>query len=96
MKIAIVPIGYADGFSRALGNGNGQVFINGNLVPTIGNICMDMAFFNVTHITAKKGDKVEIFGSNNSIISLAKSINTIPYEILSSISERVVRIYEKD
>lgn len=96
VKIAIVPIGYADGFSRALGNGNGQVFINGSLVPTIGNICMDMAFFNVTEITAKKGDKVEIFGSNNSIISLAKSINTIPYEILSSISERVVRTYEKD
>ena len=96
VKIAIVPIGYADGFSRALGNGNGQVFINGSLVPTIGNICMDMAFFNVTDITAKKGDKVEIFGSNNSVNSLAKSINTIPYEILSSISERVVRTYEKD
>ena len=96
VKIAIVPIGYADGFSRALGNGNGQVFINGSLVPTIGNICMDMAFFNVTDIAAKKGDKVEIFGSNNSVNSLAKSINTIPYEILSSISERVVRTYEKD
>ena len=57
---------------------------------------MDMVFFNISDIDAKKGDIVEIFGKNNSIDKLAKSINTIPYEILSSISERVVRIYEKD
>ena len=96
IKIGIIPIGYADGFSRALGNGNASVFINGNYAPTFGNICMDMSFINLTSIDAKIGDTVEIFGENNSIEKLANSINTIPYEILSSISNRVVRVYNKD
>ena len=96
IKIGIIPIGYADGFSRSLGNGNGKVFINGLKVSTFGSICMDMAFIDLTNINAKVGDIVEIFGTNNSIKELSKGIDTIPYEILSSISQRVVRIYEKD
>lgn len=96
IKLGIIPIGYADGFSRSSGNGKGSVFINGFKVPTFGNICMDMSFIDLTNIKANVGDTVEIFGINNSIKGLAKEINTIPYEILSSISQRVVRVYEKD
>ena len=95
-KVAIVPIGYADGFSRSLGNGVGKMLINNKLVPTIGNICMDMTFIDVTDLNVKIGDVVEIFGSNRKIENLAKEANTIPYEILSSISQRVVRVYERD
>ena len=95
-KIGIIPIGYADGYSRILSNGKGNMFINGNLVPTIGNICMDMTMINLTGIEAKKGDQVEIFGADHTIEELAIEMNTIPYEILSSISERVVRIYIED
>ena len=95
-KIGIIPIGYADGYSRILSNGKGNMFINGNLVPTIGNICMDMTMIDLTGIEAKKGDQVEIFGADHTIEELAIEMNTIPYEILSSISERVVRIYIED
>ncbi|MEC9158941.1 MAG: bifunctional UDP-N-acetylmuramoyl-tripeptide:D-alanyl-D-alanine ligase/alanine racemase [Bacteroidota bacterium] len=95
-KVAIVPIGYADGFSRSLGNGVGKMIVNNKLVPTIGNICMDMTFIDVTDLDVKIGDVVEIFGSNRKIENLAKEANTIPYEILSSISHRVVRVYERD
>ena len=95
-KVAIVPIGYADGFSRSLGNGFGKMIVNNKLVPTIGNICMDMTFIDVTDLDVKIGDVVEIFGSNRKIENLAKEANTIPYEILSSISHRVVRVYERD
>ena len=95
-KVAIVLIGYADGFSRSLGNGVGKMIVNNKLVPTIGNICMDMTFIDVTDLDVKIGDVVEIFGSNRKIENLAKEANTIPYEILSSISHRVVRVYERD
>ena len=95
-KVAIVPIGYADGFSRSLGNGVGKMLVNNKLVPTIGNICMDTTFIDVTDLDVKIGDVVEIFGSNRKIENLAKEANTIPYEILSSISHRVVRVYERD
>ena len=96
MKLGIIPIGYADGFSRNFGNGKAEVFVNGRLAPTVGSICMDMAFIDLTNINANAGDNVEIFGVNNSIQKVAKSVNTIPYEILSSISQRVVRIYSED
>ena len=96
MKLGIIPIGYADGFSRNFGHGKAKVLVNGNFVPTVGSVCMDMAFIDLTNINAKAGDGVEIFGFNNSIQKLAKSVNTIPYEILSSISQRVVRIYSED
>jgi alanine racemase len=91
--IAVIPVGYADGFNRKLGNGIGKVFINGTFAPVIGNICMDMCMVNITNIKANEGDVVEIFGNNITITEIADQINTIPYEILTSISARVKRIY---
>lgn len=96
MKIAIIPIGYADGFKRKLGNGIGQVFVKDSFYKTVGNVCMDMAFIDISNTDFKVGDRVEIFGPNNDINILAKSINTIAYELISSISNRVVRVYLKD
>ena len=95
-KIAIIPLGYADGYARVLGNGNGHMMIDNKLIPTVGNICMDMTFLDVTNLNIKEGDRVEVFGANRKIQDLAKEANTIPYEILSCISHRVVRVYEKD
>jgi len=92
-KIAIMPIGYADGFDRKLGNGIGKVWINGQLAPIIGNICMDMFMADISNIDAKEGDEVEIFGNNIPISDVAEKIGTIPYEILTGISNRVKRIY---
>ncbi len=92
-KIAILPIGYADGFNRHLGNGVGHVYINGHLAPVIGNICMDMCMVNVTGISCKEGDRVEIFGEHIPLTDLSDEINTIPYEILTSVSRRVKRVY---
>jgi len=93
MKIAIIPIGYADGFNRRLSNGVGQVMIHGQLAPVVGNICMDMCMVDVTGIATSEGDEVEIFGAYNSIGNMAKALGTIPYEILTSISRRVKRVY---
>jgi alanine racemase len=92
-KIEIVPIGYADGIDRKLGNKNGSAFVNGSRVPIIGNICMDMLMLDISTIEAKTGDRVEFFGPNVSITELAQQIDTIPYEILTGISQRVKRIY---
>ena len=93
MRIATIPIGYADGYDRRFSNGIGRVMINGKSHPIIGNICMDMCMIDLYDSNAKEGDDVCIFGDNPSIMDLAKSINTIPYEILTSISQRVKRIY---
>ena len=92
-KIGVIPIGYADGYSRILSNGKGKMFIGGKFAPTIGKVCMDMTMIDLTNVNAKTGDLVEIFGSNHTIQELAEELQTIPYEILSSISERVVKIY---
>lgn len=92
-KIATIAIGYADGFSRAFGNGVGKVLLNGKEAKVIGNVCMDMTMLDITGIEAKEGDEVLIFGKERSIIDLAKSIKTIPYEILTNISERVKRVF---
>ncbi|MCK5731038.1 MAG: bifunctional UDP-N-acetylmuramoyl-tripeptide:D-alanyl-D-alanine ligase/alanine racemase [Draconibacterium sp.] len=92
-KIAIVPLGYADGLDRKLGNKNGSAFIGEKRVPIIGNICMDMLMLDVTGLNVKPGDKVELFGSNISILEVAKNASTIPYEILTGISQRVKRVY---
>lgn len=92
-EIAIVPLGYADGLDRKLGNRNGNAFIHGQRVPIIGNICMDMLMLDVTGLNVKPGEKVEIFGPNITITELAEKAGTIPYEILTGISQRVKRVY---
>jgi len=95
-KIATIRIGYADGLDRKFGNRKGKVLINGNFAPIVGNVCMDLCMVDVTDIDAKEGDTVIIFGENLSVIELAESINTIPYEILTSVSPRVKRVYVKE
>lgn len=92
-KIAILPIGYADGFDRKLSNGHGEVFVNGKKAKVIGNVSMDLTTIDITDIDANEGDQVEIFGENITITELANQLQTIPYEILTSISRRVKRIY---
>ena len=96
-RIAAIPIGYADGLSRAFGNGNGYVMVNGKKAPFIGNICMDVCMIDITGIeNVNEGDMVTVFGTEPSISELAKKTNTIPYEILTSISKRVKRIYYQE
>lgn len=91
--IATVAIGYADGLNRKLGNGKGSMLIHGKRVPTIGSICMDMTMLDVTGMDVKEGDEVIIFGNENDLNSVADKIGTIPYEVLTSISQRVKRVY---
>jgi len=93
-KVATIRIGYADGYNRRLGNGVGKVWINGQLAPVIGNVCMDMTMLDVSGIDKiNEGDRVEIFGPNISIQSVAQWCDTIPYEIMTGISQRVKRVY---
>jgi alanine racemase len=92
-KIATVKIGYADGFPRALGNGNGLMLINNQLVPTIGNICMDMTMLDITDTHVNIGDDVIVFGEGLDVYTLANQLNTIPYEVITNISQRVKRVY---
>jgi len=93
MTIAIVPIGYADGLNRKLGNGRGKLLIKGKFAPTIGDICMDMCMVDITEIDAQEGEEVIVFGENYSVTEFAKDLETIPYEVLTSISRRVKRVY---
>ena len=95
-RIAALPIGYADGVDRHLGNGKGYVIINGRQAPYVGNICMDVCMVDVTDIDCQEGDKVEIFGDQLSVCVLAKWLDTIPYEILTSVSSRVKRVYYRE
>ena len=92
-RIAILPIGYADGFDRKLSNGVGEVLINGKRAKVIGNVSMDLITVDITDIEANEGDKVEIFGNNLTISEVAGWLKTIPYEILTSVSRRVKRVY---
>lgn len=92
-RIAITAIGYADGLIRKLSNGIGSMIVNGKLAPIIGNICMDMTMIDVTNIDCKEGDDVIVFGSELDISAVADKLGTIPYEILTSISQRVKRVY---
>ncbi len=94
--IATIEIGYADGFPRMLGNGKGKVYIHGKEVPTIGNICMDMCMIDISGIPVNEGDEVIIFNAEHSIYNMAKAMNTIPYEVLTSISQRVKRVYHRE
>lgn len=92
-SIATVKIGYADGYSRMFGNGVGKMLIHGKLASTIGSICMDMSMLDVTGMDVKTGDEVVVFNDILTIEMLANQINTIPYEILTNISQRVKRVY---
>ena len=95
-RIAALPIGYADGLNRKLGNGKGYCIVNGKRAPYIGNICMDVCMIDVTGIDCKEGDIVEIFGPNLPVTTIAEWLETIPYEVLTSVSERIKRVYYSD
>jgi alanine racemase len=95
-RIATLAIGYADGYDRRLGNGVGHVLINGVRCPTVGSVCMDMTMVDVTNAHAEEGDEVIVFGADLSITELARQISTIPYEILTGVSERVKRVFFKE
>jgi alanine racemase len=95
-RIATLAIGYADGYDRRLGNGVGDVWVNGTRCPTVGNVCMDMTMIDVTEASATEGDEVVIFGTELPITELAQRMETIPYEILTGVSERVKRVFFKE
>lgn len=92
-RIATLPIGYADGFLRRLGNGQGRVSINGHTAYTTGNICMDMCMVDVTDIPCQASDEVIVFGNEPTLAQYAEDLGTIPYEALTSIAQRVKRVY---
>jgi alanine racemase len=95
--IATVRIGYADGYPRRLGNGAGKVWIKGNLVPVTGTICMDMIMIDVTGIEGvREGDEVIIFGKELPVQQLSEWADTIPYEIMTGVSQRVKRVYYEE
>ncbi|MCR5039264.1 MAG: bifunctional UDP-N-acetylmuramoyl-tripeptide:D-alanyl-D-alanine ligase/alanine racemase [Bacteroidales bacterium] len=96
MRIGIVPIGYADGLSRLLGNGNGVFYVHGNPVKVIGDICMDMCMLDLTDVAASEGDTVVIFDAEHDIADIAKACQTIPYEIMTRVSQRVKRVYYQE
>ncbi len=91
--IATLPIGYADGISRHLGNGHGRVWIHGKAAPIVGNVCMDMCMVDVTGIRCTVGDMASVFDEEHPITELAEALGTIPYEVLTSIPPRVKRVY---
>lgn len=95
-RIATIPIGYADGIDRHLGNGNMSVYINGTRCASVGNICMDIMMIDVTDAICEVGDTVEVFGPNVPVYELSENLNTIPYEILTSIGSRVKRVYYRE
>ncbi|MCQ2274237.1 MAG: bifunctional UDP-N-acetylmuramoyl-tripeptide:D-alanyl-D-alanine ligase/alanine racemase [Bacteroidales bacterium] len=95
-RIAIISIGYADGLNRHLGYENGRVLVNGHQVPIIGSICMDMCFLDVTDVTCIEGDEVVIFGDADLLKQISAAAGTIPYEILTSVSPRVKRVYYQE
>ena len=92
-RIAAIPIGYADGLNRHLGNRHGYCLVNGKKAPYIGNICMDVCMIDVTGIDCEEGDQAVIFGDELPVTVLSEALDTIPYEILTSVSDRVQRIY---
>jgi alanine racemase len=95
-RIAILPVGYADGFDRKLSNGVGEVLIKGKRVPVIGNVSMDLITVDITGVEVQEGDAVEVFGDEITITEIASKIGTIPYEILTGISRRVKRVYYQE
>ena len=95
-RIAALPIGYADGLNRRLGNGRCYCLVNGQHAPYVGNICMDVCMIDVTDIDCHEGDTAIIFGDGLPVTVLSDTLETIPYEILTSVSNRVKRIYFQD
>lgn len=95
-RIATIPIGYADGLNRHLGNGHFSVAVNGHRCPTVGNICMDICMIDVTDADCSVGDEVEIFGEEVSVMEIADRLGTIPYEVLTSVASRVKRVYYRE
>lgn len=95
-RIAAIPIGYADGLNRHLGRGNAYCLVNGKPAPYVGNICMDVCMIDVTDIDCREGDQAIIFGDELPITLLSDKLGTIPYEILTSVSTRVKRVYYQD
>jgi alanine racemase len=93
MRIATLPIGYADGLSRRLGNGQGKIWIHGKAAPFVGGICMDMCMVDVTNIDCSVEDDAILFGPGLPLGLYARDLGTIPYEALTSISSRVRRVY---
>jgi alanine racemase len=94
--IAAIPIGYADGLNRHLGNRHGYCLVRGQKAEYVGNICMDVAMIDVTDIPCQEGDQVEIFGEHLPVTVLSDEIDTIPYEVLTAVSNRVKRVYFQD
>lgn len=94
-KTATIPIGHADGISRAYGNGKGWVTIQGKKAPIIGNVCMDMVMVNITDIDCKEGDEVIIFGKLSTAEELSSSIQSISYELITSVSQRIKRVFHR-
>jgi alanine racemase len=92
-RIATIPVGYADGIDRRLGNGNYSFFLNGSKVATIGNICMDMCMLDISGVSAREGDTVELIGEQCRLEEMAEVLGTISYEVLTGIPERVKRVY---
>ena len=95
-QVAIIPIGYADGYPRELGNGKGTVIIQGQKVPIIGKVCMDMCMLDVTGLTVHEGDEVVVYGEGNTVADMAEAAGLISYELLTRISKRVPRVYVND
>jgi len=96
MTIAIVPVGYADGFRRSLGNGKGSVYIHGNRCEVVGRVCMDMIMVDVTGLEVQENDPVEIIGRHQPMEAFAAAMDTIPYEVMTGLSKRMHRIYVED
>ena len=93
--IATIPVGYADGVDRRLGNGAVSFMLNGHRVPTIGNICMDMCMLDITGVPAEVGDTVTVFGEEPTASEIADILGTIPYEIFTSVPRRIERVIVK-
>ena len=95
-RIAVIPVGYADGLNRHFSCGVGEVMVKGKRVPIVGNICMDACMVDITDTDAQLGDEIEIFGKQIPVTELSGKLNTIPYEVLTSVSQRVKRVYFKE
>jgi alanine racemase len=95
-RIAIIPIGYADGYSRRLGNGIGSVIVKGQKAPIVGTVCMDMCMADVTDVDCREDDTVILFGEGQPVGEVAKWMGTIPYEVLTTVGQRVKRVYYEE